>query len=284
MAKNEVAKAGNTAVAAYDYGEDAHGGFEETSIRDLSIPFINLLQSNSPEVEEQTIEGAAAGMLLNSVTGELLKMPLVVQPVYKEEAWVEWIPRNKGGGVAGRHEPTSDIVKQVIEKNGGSRIPPQDSEGKRPPFKMPNGNGNDLVETYYVYCLILNEDGTESDSYCVLAFSSTKIKVQKDWMTAMYTQKGRPPMWANRAKVSTKRQKAEGGSFFNFSIQSFGDTWRDGLIDPSTEAGKHLLSEGKDFRQMIMDGLARPDLDSVSKADAPGASPSKSDDDGDTPF
>src|SRR6056297_80152 len=207
----EVAKAkDNLPAGVYDYGEDAHGGFEETTINDLAIPFINLLQNNSPEVEDQTVEGAAAGMLLNSVTGELMKMPLIVQPVHKEEVWVEWIPRNKGGGVVERHDPNSDVVKKVIENNGGSRIPPKDSDGKRNPFKMPNGSGNDIVETYYVYCLILDEEGKSAEGYCVLAFSSTKITVQKKWMTSMYTIKGRPPMWANRAKVSTVKQKAEG--------------------------------------------------------------------------
>lgn len=286
MAKNEVAEVKNTAPAAvYDYGGDSHGGFEGTTMRDLSIPFINLLQTNSPEVEEGKIEGIAAGMLLNSVTGELLKMPVVLQPVFKEEVWVEWVPRTKGGGVVARHEPTSDIVSQVIERNGGSRIPPKDSEGKRPAFKMPNGSGNDLVETYYVYCLILDETGSSQEGFCVLAFSSTKIKVQKDWMTAMYMQKGAPPMWANRAKLSTVKDKNDAGqSYYNFYIAPFGETWRDSLINPGVPEGAKLLQDAKDFRDMILSGLARADTNSL-KSDAEGEPSNRASDDKDeAPF
>lgn len=287
MSKTEVAEVENkTAVAAFDYGEDAHGGFEDTTIQDLSIPFVNLLQALSPEVEDQLIEGAAAGMLLNSVTKEFMTQPLIVQPVLKEEVWVEWVPRHKGGGVVARHEPNSDIIKEVLKKNNGSRIPPKDAENKRPPFKMPDGSGNDLVETHYWYCLILDEEGLSQESYCVLAFSSTKIKVQKDWMTSMYTVKGNPPMWAHRAKVSTSKQKSDSGSFFNFSIAPFGDTWREGLINPSTEEGKELLRSAKEFREMIQSGLARPDMDGADSTDT-AASPAgggKPADDDDMPF
>lgn len=151
----------------------------------------------------------------------------------------------------------------MIKANGGSRIPPKGADGKRIPFKGPDGC--EMVETYYVYCLILDESGTTVDSYCVLAFSSTKIKVQKDWMTAMYTQKGRPPMFANRAKFSTVKQKNNDGSFFNFAVHPFADTWRASLINPAENMA--LLEEAKDFRDMILNGLAKPDFDSVTGSD-----------------
>lgn len=283
MAGKDVAKAKETSVgAAFDYGEMSHEGFEDTTINDLSIPFINVLQTNSPEVEDQTIEGAKAGDLLNSVTKELLKQPLNVIPVHKEEVWVGWRPRNQGGGVMGRYEPDSPEVKEAIKRNGGSRIPPKDADNKRIPFKGPDGC--EMVETHYVYCLILNEDGTAVDSYCVLAFSSTKIKVQKDWMTAMYTQKGRPPIFANRASVSTVKQKNNDGSFFNYNITPFADNWRNSLINPAENM--ELLKEAKDFRDMILNGLAKPDFNSMSGDDdgSSGGSQSGGSDDDEMPF
>lgn len=259
MAGTDVTTKANTAIAnSFDYGDYSHAGFEDTKLDDLSIPFINVLQSNSPEVEDQTIEGCKAGDLVNSVTKEILKQPVIIIPVYKEAAVVEWVPRNKGGGIAGRHDLESEEFKQAVAKNGGSRIPPKDAEGKRLPFK--SRAGNDLVETYYVYCLILDETGTQTEGYCVLSFSSTKIKVHKDWMTAMYTQKGRPPIFANRCKVSTTKQKNESGSFFNYKISPMADTWRDSLINPSTDEGRALLQEAKEFGEMIQNGLARADF------------------------
>lgn len=271
MAGTDVAKAKETGVAAsgFDYGEYSHSGFEGTTVNDLSIPFINVLQPLSPEVTDQTIEGAKAGDLLNSVTKEILKQPVVIIPVFKEAAVVEWVPRNKGGGLVDRHELESEVFKKAIAKNGGSRIPPKDAEGKRIPFK--SEAGNDLVETYYVYCLIMNETGTESEGYCVLSFSSTKIKVYKDWLTAMYAQKGRPPMFANRCKLSTVKQTSDSRTFFNYRIAPLEPSWRESLINPGTEDGLALLKEAKEFGDMIMNGLARADFDSVSGDDGEAA-------------
>ena len=268
MAKNEVDTVKNTALSGqFDYGEMAHEGFEDTSIKDLSIPFINVLQSISPEVEDQTVPGAKAGDLLNSVSKEILKQPLVVIPIEKEEVWVEWVPRNKGGGLVGRHMPDSDLVKDVIKKNGGSRIPPKDADGKRVAFKTPAGN--DLIETHYVYCLIMDEAGESIESYCVLSFASAKIKTHKDWMTALYTQKGRPPIFANRAKISTQKIKNEQGTFYIYAVAPLNETWRESLIVPN-EQGMVLLREAQEFRKMIQEGLARPDYDSVNGEETSG--------------
>lgn len=258
---NEVAKAKSSEVAGYDYGEMAHEGFEGTTIKDLSIPFINVLQPMSPEVAEELIPGARPGMLLNSVTKEIMKQPLIVIPLEKEESWVEWVPRTKGGGLVDRHDPNSELVLGLIKQNGGSRIPPKDAEGKRIAFKSPKSN--DIIETHYVYCLILNEDGNSVEGYCVLSFASAKIKAYKDWMTALYTQKGRPPIFANRAKISTAKQTNEQGTFYVYSISPFAETWRESLIPPNTEEGLKLLTEAKEFRTMIQDGLAKPAYDTA---------------------
>lgn len=277
----EVDKVKETAVAqGYDYGDMSHVGFEETSISDLSIPFVNVLQNNSPEVEDQLVADAKAGDLLNSVSKEILKQPLNVIPVHKEEIWVAWRPRNQGGGVTGRFDPKSPEVQAVIKKNGGSRIPPKGDDNKRIPFKAPDGS--DLIETYYVYCLVLNEDGTSVENYCVLAFSSTKIKVYKDWMTTLYTQKGRPPIFANRCSISTVKQKNNDGSYFNFSVSPLRETWKGSLIDPSEE--RSLITEANDFREMILNGLASPEYSSESNSDDSRSSPSGSSETGETPF
>jgi len=290
MAGKEVAEVKNTQVASggFDYGDYAHAGFEGTTINDLSIPFINVLQSNSPEVEDELIPGCKPGDLVNSVTKEILKQPVVIIPVYKEAAVVEWVPRTKGGGLVDRHGLDSEVFLNAIKANGGSRIPPKDADGKRIPFK--SAAGNDLVETYYVYCLIMNAEGTETEGYCVLSFSSTKIKVHKDWMTAMYTQKGRPPIFANRCKVSTTKQKKESGTFYNYNIGPFADSWRESLINPGTEEGMALLKEAKEFGDMIDQGLAHADFDSIAKTggdDEAGSAQrggSKANDDDEMPF
>lgn len=283
MTKTDVAQAKNTAVAgSYDYGDMAHEGFEDTSITDLSIPFLALLQALSEAVEEQTVEGCKAGDMMNSVTKELVPQPLNVIPVYKEESWVRW-GQNKTG-LQGRFAPDAPEVQELIKKNGGSRIPPKDSDGKTIPFR--DAEGNDVIETYYVYCLVLDEDLKTTVGYIVVPFSSTKITVYKNWMTALYTQKGRPPMFANRASIYTVKQKFAKGSAFNFAIKPAKATWRESLINPAEEM--ELLEEARAFKEMIENGLARPDFDSAG-ADGSSSSPqnggnSGSTDDGEMPF
>lgn len=268
MAGKDIAKNEDKAVVlsgGFNYGEMAGAGFEGTKGTDLSIPFINLLQSNSPEVEDGGVEGARPGMMLNTVTGELCDQ-VIFLPVHKEEAWVEWVPRIKGGGFVGLHDPAGELVQDVIRQNGGSRIPPKGSDGKRISFKK---GDNELIETYYVYGLLLNEEGTEVESFAVISFSSTKIKPYRDWLTSMYLIKGKPPIFANRARLRTTKQKNESGTYYNFSINPLRETWAKSLIDPTAEAA--LLREAVEFQKMVISGVARADFAQQQNAGGEGA-------------
>lgn len=261
--KDVVKKEEGGAIAAYNYGEMAGVGFEGTKGSDLSIPFINLLQSNSPEVEGELVPGAKTGDMLNTVTGELIKgdAGFVFLPVHKEEAWVEWIPRVKGGGFVGMHDPNGELVTDLIKANGGSRIPPKGNEGKRISFKH---GDNEVIETYYVYGLLLNQEGTEVESFAVISFSSTKIKPYRDWLTSMYLIKGKPPMFANRARLKSVKQKNESGTYANFAIGPLKETWAKSLINPASE--KALLDEAVSFREMVLNGVARADFNHQQNA------------------
>jgi hypothetical protein len=283
MANTEVAKAKTQAVGNYDYGDHKHEGFEDVKVSDLSIPFISVMQSNSVLVEDDD-HPAKSGDLVNSVTGEIVPQPIILQPIHKDHLWAEWVPRSKGGGRGDSHEDGSPMVAEILKKNGGSRIPPEDADGKRTPFKTPEGM--DLIETHYVYCLILDETGTESVGYCVLPFSSTKIKVQKDWWTSMYTIKGAPPLMANRAKVSTTKQTAKGKTFYNLSIRPFDETWVNSLIKPD-EAGLVMLTAAREFREMIEGGLAKAATETEGKVTEQGSASStgaSGDGDNEMPF
>lgn len=254
----------NTALATggFDYGEMSREGFEDTKITDLSIPFINILQPMSPEITEDLIPGVKIGDMLNSVTKEIVSQPIYVVPIEMEHLWVEWVPRNKGGGLVDRHDPNSEIVNEAIRKNGNSRIPPKGDDGKRIPFKSPKGN--DLIETHYVYCLLLNEDD-KIEGFCVLSFTSTKIKVFKDWKTSMFMIKGAPPIYAIKAKVETKKEKSDGGTYFNYQISAKEGAWSASLIPPVGD-GLAILEEARRMRDMIRQGLARADLSGAEAA------------------
>ena len=71
----EVAEKKSTAVAAYDDSLLSAGtGLEEATTEDYAIPFIRLLQPMSPQLNKNSgnyIEGASAGDLINTVSGEV---------------------------------------------------------------------------------------------------------------------------------------------------------------------------------------------------------------------
>ncbi len=250
-----------TAVVGYDYGEASGEGFEGTASEDLSIPFIGVFQALSPQVSDDNPKGSRPGMLFNTVTRQLHdpETGIVFLPVHKEVAYVEWVPRDNGGGFVGMHDPNGDIVKAAIADNDGQKF-----------GKLKTGE-NDLIETYYMYGLILNEEGTAADGFAVISFTSTKIKPFRDWITAMYTLKGRPPMWANRAVIrSVKQTNKNQQDFFNFQIDPLKDTWGGSLIDPKANA--ELLEEARDFRKMVVTGMARAAFDTENAAGGAEAS------------
>ncbi len=236
------------ALADVGYGDYGRVGFEDMSSEDLSIPFLNLLQSNSSLVED---EEAKAGQLFNKVTGEVIDgdKGIVFVPCYKQHLFVEWVPIDAGGGFVGMHEPSSEVVQKAIADNGGKR------------YGDIKVGDNDLVETHYVYGLILNEEGTESIGFAVVPFASTKIPVVRDWFTVMYTMKGQIPLFAHRARIKTVKQKNKSGTFYNFKVEAFADSWKTSLIE---KENKELLDEGNNFMKMVKAGEAKADHDSAA--------------------
>ena len=251
--KNVPAKKANQAVAAYDYGEDAGAGVDDLGREDLAIPFVYLLQTNSPELEE--IDGAKAGMLLNTATKRLYEEAMFV-PCHRQHVYTEWVPRDQGGGWVGMFEPDDDVVKRAkadAEEFG----------------KYRTREGNDLVETFYVYGLLLDdEDGPQA---VVLPFSSTKIKKYKTWMTVISNIKveqpdGRritPPMFAHVFRIQTVQDENPKGKFKNYAI-----SLRDGSAMQSRLAPDDpIYLEARAFRELAVQGRARPDQEGAPKGD-----------------
>lgn len=270
--KNEAAKNEETAVAektasavgaVHDYGTDAGLGFDTLTRADFSIPFLNLLQALSPECgadPAEKVPGAQPGMLLNSVTKELYAgdKGVVFVPCESTRMFVEW--KKDRGGLLGMHSPDAEIVKTCRERNGGSVV------------KMKTSNGDDLVETFYVYGLLLEEANAErSLGYACIAFTSTKIKTYRDTMYRLRSVKGvQAPLFANRLRITTVVEKNPKGTFSNLrldpAVKSGGGPADDvvsSLIPAKLNDGPHpLLLEGKKLLEMVRGGVAKADFNS----------------------
>lgn len=266
MAKKETKPAvkKETALAAYDYGEHAGSGFENITQEDIAIPFLNILQSTSPEVKKDGIEGAEAGMFYNSVTQELSETVRFV-PAIREHVFVEWVKRDNGGGLVATHAPNSDVVKAA--------------KAASTEFGKYDHNGHDLVETFYLYGVVVDEENTPK-GMAVLALTSTKISAYKKLMTRLNTfqinlKDGRrisPPMFAHTLLLSTKLEKRPKGESYNIVFNAAVENdLQKSLLDPKSPA----LLMGAECKKLIESGEAKPDHDSNTAVEA---------DDGEMPF
>lgn len=264
MAKTEskttdvAVKEQNTAMAEYGaYADYAGAGFENQTSDDYSIPFLQILQALSPQLQEN--DSLRQGMILNTVTGEVWdgKKGIAFVPATTQHVYVEWKPRDAGGGFVGIHEVNSDLVNHA--KAASSEY------GK---YSTPDGN--ELIETFYVYGIALDDDGNASEA--VLAFSSTKIKKYKGWMTKAKTIQiplpdGRripAPLFAHRYRLKTVSDKNNKGQFFNWDAIAFdGENAQQARLLPDDP----LFQSAVNIKSMIEQGKAR----AAYESQAPGS-------------
>lgn len=265
----EPAKTGGGALVAYDYGQDAKLGFDSMTAADIAVPFINVLQALSPEVGQdpnEKVKGAEVGDLLNSISKRVYKgnEGVVFIPCERVRAFVEWVPRAQGGGLVGMHDAESPVVAKAKEKNGGSNI------------GLKSEKGNDLIETIYVYGLVLeDENATEADGFACIAFTSTKIKHWRDMVYSLQSVKGlKAPLFAHRVRITTFADKNAKGAFANLRLRPI--AWKEGQVTdadimaslvPPTVDGKpsRLLEQGKKLLTMVRGGTAKADMKSQKK-------------------
>lgn len=189
------------------YEQYAGAGLDDLTNEDKGLPFFEVLQPNSPEVEE--ITGAKPGMIINKATKELFES-IVFVPVCRQHVYTEWVNRQDGGGFVGQHELTSGLVKEARAKQRvGKHILP---------------NKNELIETFYLYGLVMASSGDFSPA--VIAFTSTKIAAYKTLTTRadslMFTAKdGRKlkfPWFAHAWKLGTEKKKKDKYTWFTWTV------------------------------------------------------------------
>lgn len=253
MAKKEskaVAEAKSTAVGqVQDFGEFSGGGLDDVTSDELVIPFVNVLQALSPEIEE--IDGAKAGMLFNKGTQELIngEEGFIFLPVARQCAYVEWIPRAQGGGLVGRHEINSPIIAQAKQECA--------DRGEDPKFSIlwtgEPEKSNELKQTYYLFGFVLEDtdEGYQPIGQALLSFNGTKIKVYKNWLTPINLVKGKPPLFAHPTRVTTFKDSNKKGDFYNFKLRPANGTLLESMLRMDNENDLELMKSAHLFSQDV---------------------------------
>lgn len=268
--KQEVAAKSSAGLPA-DVGDlDALGGagFENADADSFSIPFLNVLQKMSPQVDKTEgayIQGAEPGMVINTVSNELFDAEnggLYVIPVQYRRAYTKWVSRDDGGGFLG--EISVDEFNQLdgLTRDGS---------------KFVDGEGHEYVDTRYHYVLTVKADGSFEPA--LITMSSTQIKKSRNIMTRLQSTKLRSvpgysgnkpsetaPMYLTVLKLVTVPEKNDQGSWYGWAPKF--DESR--LLDLNEEQDRELFNEAKSFREQLMSGQAKeqqPDQDTVAGSD-----------------
>ena len=212
----EVAKKESSAVAVAQFEDIGGLGFEETTSQDMAVPFLRILAQLSPQVNKRDgayVEGAEAGMMFNTVSNKVYdgEKGVTVVPCYYNRRYVEWAPREKGGGYFGSYNPDDSIVNTTTKNERGEDILP---------------NGNILTNTAQFFVILLDSDGPQR---CLITMSSTQLKKARKWVTQMQalTAQGKNgpytlPMMSHKYQMTTVAESNDKGNWFGWDIAKIG--------------------------------------------------------------
>jgi len=206
---------------------------------EMQIPFVRILQAMSPQLkkrEAEYIEGAEQGDMFNTVTKQFWtgEDGLIVIPCFQTTKYLEFTPREQGGGFRGEIAATDPILQRTTRQGAKEILP----------------TGNELVKSDQHYCLIVAEDGSYQP--VVIDMKSSQLKVSRRWKTQIALQKVKhpktgqsitPPLFANQWKLTTVEESNDQGSWFNYQIELVG------LIQD-----RNLMLEAKAFRDSVASG------------------------------
>jgi hypothetical protein len=168
---NEVATKKENAVLPFDVSElqkDAKLG-GEVSARDISIPYLYILQPMSPQCNIDSpkyIQGATPSMFYLTALEKVYNGRddgLTVVPCYYERLITEWIDRDAGGGLVASHPTDTPLLAQAKPDDKGRPTLP---------------NGHKLVETAYHYVLV-QDPGTGVWHQAIMPMKSTFLKASR---------------------------------------------------------------------------------------------------------
>lgn len=254
---NQVAKKQSAELALVTdlFEQDASTGLENMSQDDLALPFLKVLSQLSPEID--SVEGAKAGMIFNTVTGKADDgtTGLMVIPCAYERKFVEWQPRGQGsGGPANIYSSTSDIMSKTFKKSGDSRDWLE--------------NGNYVENTAQHYVLIVGTEG-QADQPALIVMKATQLKKSRKWNSMMMTTKlmGKagpftPPSFSHIYRLTTNKESNDKGSWYGWEVERVGqvtDPMQYGIAKAFAEsvtAGAVKVKHGEDS-----EGVAPPSKD-----------------------
>jgi hypothetical protein len=220
--KNETSDKKKTEIAVPSaFMEDAGSGLENVGAEDVTIPRLKLLQAMSPEVNKHDgkyISGATTGDIINTVNNTLYNddNPLVVLPVAYKRLFLEWTPRESGGGLVAQHDDPA-----ILEKT---------TKNEQYQDVLENGNYIQTSATHFV--LVINKDGSYDTA--MISMAGTQLKRSRTWNSMMASVKMKsgdkvftPPSFSHKYALSCVQESNDRGTWFGWGISAKGQVTGD---------------------------------------------------------
>lgn len=222
-------------IAAPDFSGDAGKGMEGATQESFAIPFLSLLQKNSPQVDESSgvaLPNAKQGMFFENVTGRLIDPKGTGHyfvPCAYRRVFLRWGPRGAGGGFKGELLP-EEVAKlrsegKIVELDGRLYFPTADGEINKDKCDRVGDHRNH-------YGLLVDEKGG-GWTQALVSLTSTQIKKSKALMSALASVKLRgaageytPATWANRIRFSSVPEQNDKGSWMGWRMEVDGQITR----------------------------------------------------------
>lgn len=218
---------------------DAGAGLEEADSSSMSIPYITLLQAQSPIVMEALANGnqnIRAGMFYNSVSGACFNSFLFA-PCYFKRVYQRW---NSDREFMGTY-PVADVES--------GKVPGSYKDGFNYFIKDHNGI-SELADTRLHYVLHLDTNGAWTPA--VLSLSKTQIKSSKKLITQIklieFNIDGKhitPPSWSVIYKATPQQEKNNKGTWFSWNFTCTHELVKDPNVYKAGRSLHKTISEMK---------------------------------------
>jgi len=202
----------NNAVAIMSQFENVQTGFEDMSSDDLQLPRLKLLQTMSPELEND--EALRAGHVYNSVTGDWWPSDQGVNviPCSYHKTYVEWAPLNSGSkGPVAVHQ-SKEVMNNTVYGDDNK-------------YYTNDNSGNYIEETANYFVLIIGGKGETSQA--VVSMKSSQLTPSRNWNSKMKNLKIQnskgdyftPPMWSHSYLLRTEKTKNGDKTWFKWKVE-----------------------------------------------------------------
>ena len=219
------------------YEGDAHAGFENVKTTSLALPILKLLQNGSGEAQKRNqnyVEGAEPGMLLNTVTKKLYDgaKGIEVIPCHYKLEYQEWADFGTGSGRPENiYDANSDILSKTKNEMGKDRL----------------DNGNYILTVGQHYVLIRDGNSTEN---ALISMSSSQGKVSRKCNSMMMsiTLDGKngpytPPSFSHKYRLTSVLNSGKGNQWYGYNVTKVGPIEEPALYERAKKFYTSLASK-----------------------------------------